>query len=159
MEFEVHYSSHKSLQSLILAETETEAEVEVEAEACCSQRASTVTCGIRPHWDPWPYICSLHRPLHFIFFSVRRHFWKEEWLVLSIISRWIYTLYKLYRKYRLALYSNILSRVGDLRVTYKTGSWIGRLDLLTPYTQHSVLQAIVAVPLFGALYSSPLQTQ
>jgi hypothetical protein len=27
-------------------------------------------------------------------------------------------------------------------VTYKTGFWIGRLDLLTPYSHNSVLQAI-----------------
>jgi hypothetical protein len=36
--------------------------------------------------------------------------------------------------------------------------WIGWLDLLTPYKQHSELQAITALSLLCALYSSLLQT-
>jgi hypothetical protein len=35
------------------------------AVAYCQQPASTVTPGIEPHWDPWPYICSMSR----LFFS------------------------------------------------------------------------------------------
>jgi hypothetical protein len=42
-------------------------------------------------------------------------------------------------------------------VTYRL-VWIGWLDLLTPYTQHSELQAITALPLISALYSSQLQS-
>jgi hypothetical protein len=33
--------------------------------AYCRQRASTVTLGIEPRWDPWPYICSVSRPFFF----------------------------------------------------------------------------------------------
>jgi hypothetical protein len=36
--------------------------------------------------------------------------------------------------------------------------WIGWLDLLTPYTFNSGLQAITALPLISALYRSPLHT-
>jgi hypothetical protein len=35
------------------------------AVAYCRQPASTVTLGIEPRWDPWPYICSVSR--HFFF--------------------------------------------------------------------------------------------
>jgi hypothetical protein len=35
------------------------------AVAYCRQPASTVTLGIEPHWDPWPYICSVSRNLFF----------------------------------------------------------------------------------------------
>jgi hypothetical protein len=38
------------------------------------------------------------------------------------------------------------------------GVWIGWLDLLTPYTHHSELQANRASPLIPTLYSSLLQT-
>jgi hypothetical protein len=34
----------------------------------CWQPASTVTLGIEPRWDPWPYICSVSRLLFFFFF-------------------------------------------------------------------------------------------
>jgi hypothetical protein len=37
------------------------------AVAYCRQLASTVTLGIKPRWDPWPYICSVSR-LFFFFF-------------------------------------------------------------------------------------------
>jgi hypothetical protein len=33
------------------------------AVAYCRQPASTVTPGIEPRWDPWPYICSMSRLL------------------------------------------------------------------------------------------------
>jgi hypothetical protein len=33
------------------------------AVAYCWQPASTVTLGIEPRWDPWPYICSVSRLL------------------------------------------------------------------------------------------------
>jgi hypothetical protein len=36
-----------------------------EAEAYCRQPAATLTTGIGPRWDPWPYICSMSRPLFF----------------------------------------------------------------------------------------------
>jgi hypothetical protein len=35
------------------------------AVAYCRQPASTVTPGIEPRWDPWPYICSMSRLLFF----------------------------------------------------------------------------------------------
>jgi hypothetical protein len=38
------------------------------------------------------------------------------------------------------------------------GVWIGWLDLLTPYTHHSELQAIRAQPLIFSLYNSLLQS-
>jgi hypothetical protein len=44
-----------------------EAEAETEAEACYRQPAGTLTPGIGPRWDPWPYICSVSRPLFFSF--------------------------------------------------------------------------------------------
>jgi hypothetical protein len=37
------------------------------AEAYCRQSAGTVTPGIGPRWDPWPYICWMPRPLCFSF--------------------------------------------------------------------------------------------
>jgi hypothetical protein len=49
------------------AEAEAEAEAGAEAEAYCRQAAGTLTPGIRPRWDPWPYICSVSRPLFFSF--------------------------------------------------------------------------------------------
>jgi hypothetical protein len=39
------------------------------AVAYCRQPASTVTLGIEPRWDPWPYICSVSRLL-FLFLSL-----------------------------------------------------------------------------------------
>jgi hypothetical protein len=38
------------------------------AVAYCRQPASTVTLGIEPRWDPWPYICSVSRVFFFFFF-------------------------------------------------------------------------------------------
>jgi hypothetical protein len=40
------------------------------AVAYCRQAASTVILGIEPHWDPWPYICSVSRHLFFSSFFV-----------------------------------------------------------------------------------------
>jgi hypothetical protein len=40
-----------------------EAEAEAEAEAYCRQQAGTLNPGTGPRWDPWPYICSMSRPL------------------------------------------------------------------------------------------------
>jgi hypothetical protein len=40
------------------------------AVAYCRQPASTVTLGIEPRWDPWPYICSVSRLLFFSSFVV-----------------------------------------------------------------------------------------
>jgi hypothetical protein len=51
----------------------------------------------------------------------------------------------------------ILSRIGNVR-DLLDGFWIGWFDLLTPYTQHSELQAITALSLFSALHSSLQQT-
>jgi hypothetical protein len=36
------------------------------AVAYCREPASTVTLGIEPRWDPWPYICSVSRLLFFL---------------------------------------------------------------------------------------------
>jgi hypothetical protein len=49
---------------------------------------------------------------------------------------------------------NILSRV----LVNVDGVWIGRLDLLTPYTHHAELHIITALLLICTLYSSPLHT-
>jgi hypothetical protein len=38
------------------------------AETYCRQSAGTVTPGIGPRWDPWPYICWMSRPLQWFFF-------------------------------------------------------------------------------------------
>jgi hypothetical protein len=38
-----------------------------EAEAYCRQPAGTLSPGTGPRWDPWPYICSMSRPLLFLF--------------------------------------------------------------------------------------------
>jgi hypothetical protein len=55
------------------------------AEAYCRQSAGTVTPGIRPRWDPWPYICWMLRPLRcFFFFLVGRHLWREDGSVIYI---------------------------------------------------------------------------
>jgi hypothetical protein len=35
--------------------------VQSRAVAYCRRPASTVTPGIEPRWDPWPYICSMSR--------------------------------------------------------------------------------------------------
>jgi hypothetical protein len=50
------------------AESEAEAEAETEAEAYYRQPAGTLTPGIGPRWDPWPYICSVSRRLFFFHF-------------------------------------------------------------------------------------------
>jgi hypothetical protein len=39
--------------------------VQSRAVAYCRQPASTVTPGIEPRWDPWPYVCSMSRLLFF----------------------------------------------------------------------------------------------
>jgi hypothetical protein len=44
-------------------EAEAEPKAEAKAEAYCRQPAGTLTPGIGPRWDPWPYICSMSRPL------------------------------------------------------------------------------------------------
>jgi hypothetical protein len=36
---------------------------EAEAEVYCRKPAGTLTPGIGPRWDPWPYICSMSRAL------------------------------------------------------------------------------------------------
>jgi hypothetical protein len=46
----------------------------------CRQPASTVTLGIEPRWDPWPYICSVSRLLFFFFFFRCSSFDKREGL-------------------------------------------------------------------------------
>jgi hypothetical protein len=38
-------------------------EAEAEAEAYCRQPTGALTPGIRRRSDPWPYICSMSRPL------------------------------------------------------------------------------------------------
>jgi hypothetical protein len=45
---------------------EAEAEAEAEVEAYCRQPAGTLTPGIGRRSDPWPYICSMSRPLFFL---------------------------------------------------------------------------------------------
>jgi hypothetical protein len=61
-------------------------EAEAEAEAYCRQPAGTLSPVLGPRWDPWPYICSMSRPL---FFSFR---WSslliKEGLVFSIYRDW-----------------------------------------------------------------------
>jgi hypothetical protein len=48
---------------VIISLVEAIAEAEAEAKAYCRQAAGTFTLGIGPRWDPWPYICSMSRPL------------------------------------------------------------------------------------------------
>jgi hypothetical protein len=55
-----------------------------EAEAYCRQRSGTLTPGIGPRWDPWPYICSMSRP-SFFFLS----------LILLIGKGGVFTYYTL----------------------------------------------------------------
>jgi hypothetical protein len=55
------------------------------AVAYCRQPASTVTLGIQPRWDPWPYICSVSR-LFFFFFFRCSSFDKREGLGFFIIG-------------------------------------------------------------------------
>jgi hypothetical protein len=43
------------------------AEEETEAEAYYRQPSGTLCPGIVSRWDPWPYICSMSRPLFFSF--------------------------------------------------------------------------------------------
>jgi hypothetical protein len=52
---------------------------------------------------------------------------------------------------------NVMSRLG-ICSCIMDGFWIGLLDLLTPYTHHSELQAITALSLIYTLHSSPLHT-
>jgi hypothetical protein len=52
------YSTPLPHSCLILAE-------QSRAVAYCRQPSSTVTLGIGPPWDPWPYICSVSRLLFF----------------------------------------------------------------------------------------------
>jgi hypothetical protein len=40
------------------------------AEAYCRQPAGTLNPGTGPRWDPWPYICSMSRPLFFFSLSL-----------------------------------------------------------------------------------------
>jgi hypothetical protein len=49
----------------------THSELRIEqsrAVSYCRKPASTVTPGVEPRWDPWPYICSVSRLLLFFFF-------------------------------------------------------------------------------------------
>jgi hypothetical protein len=68
--------------------------LKTEAEAYCRQPAGTLTPGIGPRSDPWPYICTMSRPLLF-FFSFR---WStlliKEGLVFYIY-RFVFTYYTL----------------------------------------------------------------
>jgi hypothetical protein len=50
------------------AEAEVEVEEEAEAEAYWRQPAGTLKPGIGPRWDPWPYNCTMSRPLFFFFY-------------------------------------------------------------------------------------------
>jgi hypothetical protein len=57
----------------------SEAEAKAEAEAYCRQPAGTLTPGIGPRWDPWPYICSMSRPLFcFVFPFVDPPYWQRK---------------------------------------------------------------------------------
>jgi hypothetical protein len=53
---------HLELEPLLI---EVLSSYEVEAEAYCRQPARTLTPGIGARCDPWPYICSMSRPLFF----------------------------------------------------------------------------------------------
>jgi hypothetical protein len=58
-----------------------------EAEAYCRQPAGTLTPGTGPRWDPWPYICSVSRPLFCFSFRWSSLLTKEE-LVFYIYIEW-----------------------------------------------------------------------
>jgi hypothetical protein len=55
---------------------------ESRAVAYCRQPVSTVTLGIEPGWDPWPYICSVSRLLFFFSFFRCSFFDKKGWVRL-----------------------------------------------------------------------------
>jgi hypothetical protein len=55
-----HIHTSKSARSLLRRAEQSR------AVACCQQPASTVTLGIEPRWDPWPYICSVSRLQFFL---------------------------------------------------------------------------------------------
>jgi hypothetical protein len=59
---------HLKLRTL----SEQSREEQLSAVAYCRQPASTVTSGIEPRWDPWPYtrICSMSRLLFFPLLSL-----------------------------------------------------------------------------------------
>jgi hypothetical protein len=57
----------------------------------CRQPASTVTRGIEPRWDPWPYICSVSRLLFFFSSFVVPPLIKRE--RLGFFYNWCYTLF------------------------------------------------------------------
>jgi hypothetical protein len=59
---------------------------EAEAEAYCRQPAGTLKPGIGPRWDPWPYICSMLRPMFcFVFPFVDSPYWQRMgWSLIYI---------------------------------------------------------------------------
>jgi hypothetical protein len=78
---------------------------EAEAEAYCRQPAGTLTPGIGPRWDPWPYICSVSIPL---FFSLSLILLIDKGGVgLLNIYRLVFTYYNLLH---LRLHSSFLSQ-------------------------------------------------
>jgi hypothetical protein len=55
-----------------------------EAEAYCRQSPGTLTPGIGPRWDPWPYICSIMTPGNLIFLSEK---WEVQLILIDLESR------------------------------------------------------------------------
>jgi hypothetical protein len=57
------------------------------AVAYCRQPASMVTPSIEPHWDPWPYNCSMSRLLFFFSSFIVPPLIKREGLDFSIFLK------------------------------------------------------------------------
>jgi hypothetical protein len=60
--------------------------------AYCRQPASTVTPGIEPRWDPWPYISSTvvsHTRLQFV--ASARTVWKTRLSTILLLRRYSFT--------------------------------------------------------------------
>jgi hypothetical protein len=82
-------SSQSSLTAISVLSLRAEQSI---AEAYCRQPAGTLSPGTGPRWDPWPYICSISRPLLcFVFPFVdppywRRRGWSAAWDTRYIAS-------------------------------------------------------------------------
>jgi hypothetical protein len=68
--------------------------LEAEAEAYCREPAGTLKPGIGSRWDPWPYICSMSRPLFcFVFPFVDPPCWQRRGWSFIYIYNGVYLLH------------------------------------------------------------------
>jgi hypothetical protein len=81
-----------ALGSLFVASYDSQAAA---AEAYCRQPAGTLNPGTGPRWNPWPYICSMSRPLLcFVIPFVDPPYWQVG-VGLLYIYRMVFTYYTL----------------------------------------------------------------